>query len=139
MEGGRLGVADTINVQAAMPSRRYVFGRTKVYPAPTHTLDPEKAPWSAPRGYTTSIPESVAAYKLSISQSKVAVPTHQPLKVKQVKQKQRSNYLSKCWTAIKNHFRAVKQDMLPQQTEQDPNGDVRIPPLVSCICCLPRH
>lgn len=139
MEGEQSAVG-TISVKLAdMPSRQYIFGKTKVYPAPL--LDAAKAPWSAPRGYTTSIPDDVEAYKLSIRKSKVYRSPTEPPKVKQIplKRKFRSTYLSKFWTAIKDHFRAVKQDMLPQQTPQDPNGDVRIPPLVACVCCLPKN
>ena len=137
MEGEQSAI-DTVSVKLAdMPSRQYIFGRTKVHPAPP-PITPSKAPWSAPRGYTTSIPEEVATYKLSICHSKVAT---QPVKVKpapRTKSKLQLTCLSKCWIAIKDHFRAVKQDMLPQQTDQDPDGDVRIPPVVACICCLPK-
>lgn len=114
--------------------------RIKVYPAPPPLLDEAKAPWSAPRGYSTSIPEAVETYKLSVSQSKVTTPPPIPSKTKshRTKDRPRLTHLSKCWTSIKDHFRGIKQDILPQQTQNDPDADIKMPRLLACLCCLPK-
>jgi hypothetical protein len=115
--------------------RPYRFGRDKVHPAPT--LDPAVAPWSAPRGYATSIPEEVAAYKVGLPPKKAQV--QQPPKSKktvQLKTKSSINIFHRAWTSIRNHFKGVADDILPRQTTANPNGDVEMPRLLACICCL---
>lgn len=56
------------------PQPAYVFGKTKVHPAPQMpSLDPKIAPWSAPRGYTTSLAEEAANLKHRQRSNKPAV------------------------------------------------------------------
>jgi hypothetical protein len=45
-----------------MSHPQYIFGRTKVHPEPP-VLDIKVAPWSAPRGYTTTLREEADVIK----------------------------------------------------------------------------
>lgn len=114
----------------------YRFGIHKVHPEPT--LDPVKAPWSAPRGYTTSISEDVAVYKANLplrQQINQCTPKSKKRTV-QPKTMNHSNILQRAWTAIRGHFKEVADDILPRQTIANPNGDVKMPRLLICVCCL---
>lgn len=115
-------------------TRPYHFGKDKVHPAP---LDPAQAPWSAPRGYTTSIPDEVAAYKASLPPRRLPpTSTHKPVQKVKKKTKLEAQFIKRAWTAIKQHFNGVVDDILPRQTEANPNGDVKIPRLLQCLCCI---
>jgi hypothetical protein len=114
-----------------MTVKPYQFGKDKVHP-----LDPVKAPWSGPRGYTTSIPEEVAAYKASLHRRQKPIPRSEA-KVIRVKRRSSSNqFFSRIWTKIRAHFIAVGNDMFPRQTAQNPNGDVKRPLILATLCCL---
>lgn len=108
-----------------MTERPYSFGRDKVYPAP----------WSGPRGYTTSIPEEVALYKAAIREYRSKeVPKSKP-KIQIIRQKprQRHDFFRKAWTAICDHFKAVGRDIMPPSR---PNADVEMPRILRYLCCL---
>jgi hypothetical protein len=109
----------------------YSFGKDKVYPLPL-----DKAPWSAPRGYTTSIPEEVAAYKASLPLRPKPIPKSEPKVIQVKRQSSRGRFFIRIWTSIQNHFRDLKNDIVSRQTEQNPNGDVTVPPLLAKLCCL---
>ncbi len=110
-----------------MQPRPYIFGKDKVYPL--------NAPWSGPRGYTTSIPEEVAAYKASLPPRHKPKP--EPIKTIRVKRRSSGNqFFVRIWTRIRNHFIALGDDMFPRQTSQNPDGDVKIPRLLTVLCCL---
>jgi len=125
-------------------SRPYRFGKDKVHPLP---LDASKAsssvlrhaPWSAPRGYTTSIPEEVAVYKASLPKRKPAMPSNHVIRSTKQKRKIKIACVQSAWAKIRDHFKGVYNDVLGlRQTPDNPNGDIEPPRLVRCICCLPR-
>jgi hypothetical protein len=98
-----------------MTRPQYIFGRTKVHPEPP-ALDPAVAPWSAPRGYATTIPEEVAAYKASIRAGKstvrIAGGPAAPLPAWH-KAKRRFTRIEtpNCFKRLADHFRAIGQDL----------------------------
>lgn len=113
----------------------------KIYPAPLPggqekpTLDPIKAPWSSPRGFATSIPEEVNAWKLLISTQN---PPIKPLHVvrKEPKYKKKSsfsckNILKKPFVAIYNHFQAIT---FSEKGHEDMNK--RAHRFIGFVCCI---
>jgi hypothetical protein len=118
-------------------SRPYRFGVDKVHPVVSPASDGVtlNAPWSAPRGYTTSIPEEVAAYKARLPQRRTELP-HPKSKKASVSPKINQSIIRRAWTYIRNHFKGIADDVLPQQTAANPNGDVKIPRLLVCLCCM---
>lgn len=128
-----------------MPPRPYRFGKDKVHPAPaplshsdasSSVLCHSDAPWSAPRGYTTSIPEEVAAYKAALPVRKTVKAMKPQLKPQLPLKKFKSQILLRTWRAILDHFKGLADDVLPRQTEENPNRDVAVPRLLLCLCCL---
>ncbi len=96
------------------PIPDYVFGKTKVHPAPppVPSLDPAKAPWSSPRGYTTSLAEEAAALKRRQQSDKPAVlVASKHYKRPTPKQNPRHDWIHRWAAATKNHFAAVLADM----------------------------
>jgi hypothetical protein len=92
----------------------YVFGKTKVHPAPppVPSLDPAKAPWSAPRGYTTSLPEEAAALKRRQQSDKPAVLVASKHYTRPAAPVNRQHLWIHRWAAAtKNHFAAILSDM----------------------------
>ena len=96
----------------------YVFGKTKVHPAPPEqqsqppSLDPKVAPWSAPRGYTTSLAEEARDLKRRQQSNKPAVlvaSKHYKRPAVPVNKEKARVYQ---WaTRTKNHFAAVMADI----------------------------
>jgi hypothetical protein len=120
------------------------YKRFKIYPSPLPRgeeekpkLDPSKAPWSSPRGFATSIPEEVAAYKRSLSSQH---PQPQPLRVrkhKEPKQKQKccfscKNLFKKAFLAIYNHFQAITFS-----EERHDHINERMHRFIGYFCCIP--
>jgi hypothetical protein len=99
-------------------------------------LDPAKAPWSAPRNYTTSIPEEVAAYKSSLPSRQKPIPRSEPKIIRIKRQSSGGRFFRRIWTTIRDHFVAVRNDMLPRQTTENPNGDIKRPIILATLCCL---
>lgn len=96
------------------PVPDYVFGKTKVHPAPppVPSLDPAIAPWSAPRGYTTSLPEEAAALKRRQQSDKPAVLVASKHYTRPAAPVNRQHLWIHRWaTATKSHFAAVLADM----------------------------
>jgi hypothetical protein len=121
-----------------MPRKRF-----KIYPAlPLNsqreekpTLDPSKAPWSSPRGFATSIPEEVDAWKRMI---RAQNPPSKPLPVirKEPKHKKKysfscKNILKKPFVAIYNHFQAIT---FSEKRHEDMN--TRAHRFIGFVCCI---
>ena len=118
-----------------MPRKRF-----KIHPAPAPTeekkptLDPSKAPWSSPRGFATSIPEEVTAYKRTVLAQK---PPSKPLHVRKQKQPKQKcsfsckNILKKPFVAIYNHFQAIT---FSEQRHEDIN--IRAHRFIGFVCCI---
>jgi hypothetical protein len=94
----------------------YVFGKTKVHPAPQGPqpppLDPKVAPWSAPRGYTTSMADEIRDLKRRQQSDKPAVlvaSRHYTRPAAPVNQQH--VWIHRWANATKNHFAAVLADM----------------------------
>lgn len=108
-------------------TRPYHFGRNKVH----------IAHWSAPRGYTTSITEAVAEYKAALPPRKAQVQRSPKSQSSiPVKTKSGINIFQRAWISICDHFKGIADDVLPRQTAANPNGDVVVPRLLVCLCCL---
>jgi hypothetical protein len=118
-----------------MPRKRF-----KIYPSPLPRgeqqpkLDPSKAPWSSPRGFATSIPEEVTAYKQAIQAAK---PQPKPLLVRKHKElKPKSNFswkafLKKPFVAIYNHFQAITFS-----EERHDHINHRMHRAIGFMCCI---
>ncbi len=118
------------------------YKRFKIHPAPLPLpggeekpkLDPSKAPWSSPRGFATSIPEEVAAYKQAIQAAK---PPPKPLRVRKHKEpKSKSTFslkafLKKPFAAIYNHFQE-----LTFSEERHDHINARMHRTIGFICCI---
>lgn len=117
-----------------MPKPQYIFGRTKVHPEPP-PLDPKLAPWSAPRGYTTSMAEEANALKVAFragrAKVKVAGGKAAPLPAssrgsKRSSQRPRGPNIS---LKVSNHFRTIFSELA---------RNLRVNPhkFLSKLCCL---
>jgi len=113
----------------------------KIYPAPLHSqrkekpkLDPSKAPWSSPRGFATSIPEEVDAWKRLI---RAQNPPVKPLHVRQQKPpKQKSSFsfkdfLKKPFVATYNYFQT-----LTFSEERHDHINTRAHGYIGYLCCI---
>ena len=96
----------------------YVFGKTKVHPAPQDPqpppppLDPKVAPWSAPRGYTTSMADEICDLKRRQQSDKPAVLVASKHYKRPDKPVNNQHVWIHRWAAAtKNHFAAVLADM----------------------------
>ena len=117
-----------------------VHKQYKIYPAPlpggleTPVLDPSKAPWSSPRGFATSIPEEVDAWKRLIrSQNPPVKPLH-VRKQKLPKQKcsfSCKNILKKPFVAIYNHFQAITFS-----EKRHDHINTRMHRFLGFVCCI---
>ncbi len=118
-----------------MPRKRF-----KIYPAPLPggaekpILDPSKAPWSSPRGFATSIPEEVAAYKKAVRAAKPAPPKPLPVKHKSPRIKKESciaALIKKGLWAIYNHFQAITFS-----EERHDHINDRMHRAIGFMCCI---
>jgi hypothetical protein len=109
-------------------TRPYHFGVDKVHPAPA--LDPAKAPWSSPRGYTTSILEETNALKAAnrlanrVNGGQATTRWHVP-DPKRRARRQTPN----CFRAVAAHMRAVYADIVT-------NLRFNKTKFVAKLCCL---
>ena len=114
-----------------MPKPQYIFGQTKVHPAP---LDPKVAPWSAPRGYTTSMAEEADALKAAAragrAKVKVAGGAAAPLPPSSrgrchIQRPQSQNIFLK----VRDHFRNIFSELAT---------NLRVNPhkFLAKLCCL---
>ena len=94
----------------------YVFGKTKVHPAPpVPSLDPKVAPWSSPRGYTTSMADEIRDLKRRQQSDKAAVlvaysnPKHYMRPATPVNRQH--VWIHRWAKATKSHFASALTDM----------------------------
>lgn len=98
-----------------MTRPQYIFGRTKVHPEPA-PLDPKVAPWSAPRGYTTTLRQEADALKDAARANKplvkVAGGAVAPLPA-WYKPKLRAKKIEtpNCLIKVRDHFHSLGQDL----------------------------
>jgi hypothetical protein len=107
-------------------TRPYRFGVDKVHPAP---LDPAKAPWSAPRGYTTSIRQEADALKAAnrLANRVAGGPAwHVPDPKRRARPRVQT---PNCFRAIAEHFRLVFRDLAT-------NLRFNKTKFVARLCCL---
>ena len=96
-----------------MPEPQYIFGRTKVHPEP---LDPKVAPWSAPRGYMTTLRQEADTLKDAARANKpivkVAGGAVAPLpRWHERKPKYKKPNTPNCFKRIGVHFRSIGQEI----------------------------
>jgi hypothetical protein len=94
----------------------YVFGKTKVHPAPQEAppppLDPAIAPWSAPRGYTTSRADEIRDLKRRQQSDKPAVLVASRHYTQPATPVNRQHVWIHRWiSATKSHFASALTDM----------------------------
>ena len=109
-------------------TRHYRFGVDKVHPAPA--LNPAVAPWSAPRGYTTSILEETNALKETNRLSKKVAGGPAAIRWRSPGRKKRQQIKTpNCFRAIAEHFRLVFRDFAT-------NLRFNKSKFVAKLCCL---